>query len=51
MPSASAIDAAEQRFGLPVVTAASCTTRRMLLALGLEPIIPGYGAALSGRAG
>jgi maleate isomerase len=50
MPSASAINAAEQRFGLPVVTAASCTTRGMLLALGLEPVIPGYGAALSAHA-
>lgn len=47
MPSATAIDRAEQRFGLPVVTAASCTTRRMLIALGLEPIVPGFGAALS----
>ena len=50
MPSATAIDAAEQRFGLPIVTAASCTARRMLMALGLEPVIPGFGAALSGYA-
>lgn len=50
MPSANAIDAAEQRFGLPVVTAASCTARRMLMALELDPLIPGFGAALSARA-
>ena len=49
MPSAAAIDAAEQRYGLPVVTAASCTTRRMLISLGLDPVITGYGSALSAR--
>ena len=49
MPSAAAIDAAEQRYGLPVVTAASCTTRRMLISLGLDPVIAGYGSALSAR--
>jgi maleate isomerase len=50
MPTAEAIEAAEQRFGLPVVTAASCTTRRMLKSLKLEPIVPGFGAALSAGA-
>ncbi|MBM3596534.1 MAG: Asp/Glu racemase [Alphaproteobacteria bacterium] len=47
MPAAAAIAAAEDRFGLPVVTASSCTLRQMLLALGLDPVVPGYGAALS----
>ena len=47
MPAAQAIAAAEDRFGLPVVTASSCTTRQMLKALGLDPVVPGYGAALS----
>lgn len=49
MPSAAAIDAAEQKYGLPVVSAASCTVRQMLLTLGLEPIAPGFGAALAPR--
>lgn len=49
MPAAAAIDAAEQKFGLPVVTASSCTVRQMLKALGLPPIAPGFGAALSSR--
>jgi len=46
MPAAAAIEAARQRFGLPVVTASSCTVRQMLQALGLPPVVPGYGAAL-----
>lgn len=47
MPAAQAISDAEDRFGLPVVTASSCTVRQMLKALGLQPEVPGYGAALS----
>jgi maleate isomerase len=47
MPSLAAIAPAEQRLGLPVISAASCTVRRMLLSLGLEPIVPNAGAALS----
>ncbi|WP_353226715.1 Asp/Glu racemase [Novosphingobium sp.] len=47
MPAAAAIEAAQQRFGLPVVTASSCTVRQMLHALGLPAIVPGFGAALS----
>lgn len=47
MPAAAAIAAAEDRFGLPVVTASSCTVRQMLRALGLEPVVPGFGAALA----
>jgi maleate isomerase len=49
MPSATAIDAAEQKYGLPVVSAASCTVRQMLLTLGLEPVAPGFGTALAPR--
>ena len=47
MPAAAAIAAAEDRFGLPVVTTSSCTVRQMLLALRLDPIVADYGAALS----
>jgi maleate isomerase len=47
MPSLAAIAPAEDRLGLPVVSAASCTVRRMLLSLGLEPVVPDAGAALS----
>lgn len=47
MPAAAAIAAAEDRFGLPVVTTSSCTVRQMLKALGLEPVVPGFGAALA----
>ena len=47
MPAAAAIEIAQQRFGLPVVTASSCTVRQMLKALGLPPVVPGYGAALT----
>lgn len=47
MPAAAAIAAAEDRFGLPVVTTSSCTVRQMLLALGLDPVVPGFGAALA----
>lgn len=47
MPAAAAIDAAEQKFGIPVVTASSCTVRQMLKALEIAPIVPGFGAALS----
>jgi len=47
MPAAAAIEAAQQRFGLPVLTASSCTVRQMLQALGLPPVVPGYGVALA----
>jgi maleate isomerase len=47
MPAAAAIDAAEQKLGLPVVTASSCTVRQMLKALDIAPVVPGFGAALS----
>jgi maleate isomerase len=47
MPSLAAIEIAQQRYGLPVVSAATCTARSMLLALGLSPHVDGFGAALS----
>lgn len=50
MPSLSAIQIVEDKIGLPVTSAAVCTTRRMLEALALEPIAPGGGALLDARA-
>jgi maleate isomerase len=47
MPSLGAIQRAEDRLGLPVTSAAICTTRRMLSAIGLEPIAPNAGYFLS----
>jgi maleate isomerase len=47
MPSLSAVQQVEDAFGLPVVTAATATTREILLALGLEPQVREGGAALS----
>ena len=47
MPSLPALAPAEVRLGLSVVSAASCTLRAMLLSLGLDPVVPGAGAALS----
>jgi maleate isomerase len=49
MPSLPALQQVEDRFGLPVVSAAVCTTHAMLTALGLEARVPGAGALLSGR--
>ena len=49
MPSLPAIEIVEDALGIPVTSTAVCTTRRMLDHLGLEPIVPGAGALLSGR--
>jgi maleate isomerase len=49
MPSLQAIDQVEQRVGLPVISAATCTAFAMLVALGLEPVVPNAGHLLSGR--
>lgn len=46
MPSLAAVPAAEERTGLPVLTAATATTRALLDRLGLQPEIPGGGALL-----
>ena len=48
MPSLPAIAKVEAQTGKPVVTAAVATTYAMLKALGLEPVVPGAGALLSG---
>lgn len=48
MPSLPAVQPAEDALGLPVITAATATTREILAALGLEPRVPDAGAALSG---
>ena len=49
MPSLPAIQRLEDRLGLPVVSTAVCTVRRMLDHLQLEPVAPGAGALLAGR--
>lgn len=46
MPSLPAVQLVQDTTGLPVVTAATATTREILLALGLPPTLPGAGAAL-----
>ncbi|HEY0942572.1 MAG TPA: hypothetical protein VGE08_20970 [Steroidobacter sp.] len=47
MPSLAAIPLLEQRLGMPVTSAAVCTTRSMLRALKLEPLAPDAGFMLS----
>jgi maleate isomerase len=47
MPSLGAIQRVEDRLGLPVTSAAICTTRAMLRELQLEPIAPAAGYFLS----
>ena len=49
MPSLQSIQKVEDQIGLPVVSAAVCTTHQMLTRLGLEANVPGAGALLSGR--
>jgi maleate isomerase len=49
MPSLAAIPIVEQECGLPVVSAAVCTTYQMLQKLGLRTYAPNAGALLSGR--
>lgn len=48
MPSLPAIQRVEDEIGLPVVSAAVCTTYRMLQRLGLDAQVPGAGRLLSG---
>ena len=48
MPSLPAIQIVEDMIGKPVVSAATLTTRGILQALGLSPVVPGAGAALCG---
>lgn len=47
MPSLPALPDVERRFGLPVVTAATATTRELLTALRLPVDVPEGGAALA----
>ncbi len=49
MPSLPVIAAVEAEVGIPVVSAAVCTTWAMLKQLGLETVVPGAGALLSGK--
>lgn len=49
MPSLPSIQRVEDEVGLPVVSAAVCTTYRMLKELGLEARVPNAGSLLSGR--
>jgi len=46
MPSLSAVQKVQDQLGLPVITAATCTAREILLALGMEAKVPNAGAAL-----
>ena len=45
----AAIQQVENSIGLPVVSAATCTTLQMLKALGLATIVPNAGCLLSGQ--
>lgn len=47
MPSLPAVEAVQNKVGLPVVTAATATTRELLSAAGLPPVVAGAGAALA----
>ena len=47
MPSLASIEPMQDKLGLPVTSAAACTARKLLEALGLEPIAPLGGAVLS----
>jgi maleate isomerase len=48
MPSLAVVPLVEAITGKPVVTAAVATTYALLTSLGLEPVVPGAGALLSG---
>ena len=47
MPSLTALKAAEDRVGLPCLSAAAATTKSILRSLKLNPVIPGYGSFLA----
>src|SRR5580693_4645578 len=49
MPSLNAVSIVEQECGLPVVSAAICTTHQMLQKLGLKTVVPNAGSLLSGK--
>jgi len=48
MQSLAAVQRIQDATGIPTVSTAVCTVRRMLDHLGLEPVVPGAGALLSG---
>jgi maleate isomerase len=48
MPSLAVVEAAQDRTGLPVLTAATATARALLDALELAPVAPGGGSLLAG---
>lgn len=48
MPSLDVIEEAEQRIGLPMITAATATVFQLLRRLGLDTRVPGAGHLLSG---
>lgn len=49
MPSLASVQRAQDRLGIPVVSASVCTTWTMLKRLGLPAQVPGAGELLSGR--
>lgn len=49
MPSLASIQTVEDETGLPVLSAATATTYRILQELGLPPVVPGAGSLLGGR--
>lgn len=49
MPSLAAIPIVEKECGLPVVSAAVCTTHQMLQKLQLKPFVPNAGELLCGK--
>lgn len=49
MPSLESIQPVQDRLGLPVLSAAVCTTYQMLRTLGLKAAVPDAGELLSGR--
>jgi maleate isomerase len=49
MPSLPSIEAVQDEVGLPVLSAATATTFRILGELGLDPYVPGAGHLLSGK--
>lgn len=49
MPSLESIQPVQDRLGLPVLSAAACTTHQMLRMLGLKAVVPNAGELLSGR--
>lgn len=49
MPSLASVQRAQDRLGIPVVSASVCTTWTLLKRLGLPAQVPGAGELLSGR--